>query len=143
MQKSKLSEIFFKLTPSMMSIFKAEVRSNRGSLSVPQFRVLAQISRGFGHVADIASLHGVSQPAMSKLVNNLVEKGLVLREHDSEDRRVINLFLTKEGSRLFKSIKLAGQKSFISRLDKLSDNEINSFYKSCIEIEKIIEKIKG
>ncbi len=143
MQKSKLSEIFFRLTPNMMSLFRTEVRSNRGSLTVPQFRVLAHISRGFGHVADIASLHGVSQPAMSKLVTNLVDKGLVLREHDSEDRRVINLFLTKEGSRLFKSIKLGGQRSFLKRLEKLSEDEINTLYRSCVEVEKIIEKLKG
>src|ERR1700761_376133 len=39
----------------------------------------------------------LSQPALSRMVNRLVERGLVRREADAGDRRVILLSLTEAG----------------------------------------------
>lgn len=125
MKKENLAKKMFDVIPPLMNLMRTEIRAcAKPTLSVPQFRVLANVNRGLNNVADIATHHGVSQPSMTKLVNNLVGRNLLRRETEPSDRRVINLYLTSEGRKLFIQIKKKTFRNLSKKIAHLGDDEI-------------------
>lgn len=98
--------LYMEVVPLAMKILRTEVRKEaKEYLTIPQFRILANISGGLSSINEISAHHGVSQPAMSKMVETLVQKDLISREIDSADRRCCVLKLTPKGKTLFNKIK--------------------------------------
>jgi DNA-binding MarR family transcriptional regulator len=64
----------------------------------PQWGVLAALQEGDGlTIGTLNQLLGHDAPTMTGIVKRLEQNGLVERRHDSEDRRVVKVFLTAEG----------------------------------------------
>ncbi len=93
------------------------------NLSVPQFRVLANIKNGTDMTSTIAELHGISMPAVSKIVDGLVKRHFIERIPQAQDRRVIKLALTDSGRTILENISGAVQKKLEASLEKLDDRE--------------------
>ena len=69
-------------------------------LSVRQFLVLQRIDAGTSRTTDLALTVRVTSPTMTRVLDRLVETGLVSREADPDDRRAIRLRLTPSGRRI-------------------------------------------
>jgi DNA-binding MarR family transcriptional regulator len=70
-----------------------------GDVSMKEYDVLYALTKADGPVR-ITDLHRrvlLSQPALSRMVDRLVERGLVERCEDAGDRRVVRLALTEAG----------------------------------------------
>jgi len=93
--------------PLVMQFVRAEMRSRRGPrISVPQFRSLRFLERNpGGSPSDVAEWMGLTLPAASRLIDGLVENGLLTREGSSVDRRRIHLRLTARGRDLVRSAR--------------------------------------
>src|SRR6185312_1656632 len=48
-------------------------------------------------ITELAAAEGVTQPAITRLVDRLQDRGWVAREHDPDDGRVVMVRLTAEG----------------------------------------------
>ncbi len=70
-------------------------------LTVPQFHMLIAI-RNYGplNLKELSRNLNVSPPAASLMLDRLYELGLVVREQSSEDRREIQISLTKEAEEI-------------------------------------------
>lgn len=69
-----------------------------GSLSLTAAGTLATLERsGPCRLTTLAAREGVTQPAMTQLIGRLQESGLVSREADANDGRVVQIRLTEEG----------------------------------------------
>ena len=87
------------VVPIIMQDIRSEMRC-RGSLelSVPQFRVLAFISRNEGaSLLEVARHMGLTPPSTSRLVDNLIERDLMTRTGHPDDRRRVRLAVTTQG----------------------------------------------
>lgn len=91
------------VVPLVIRFIRGEMRRQRApNLSVPQFRVLAFLSRNPGAcLFDVADHLGVARSTASILVGRLVRRGLVARTEDPAERRRIALRLTASGARHF------------------------------------------
>lgn len=67
--------------------------------------VLVNVKKGGIPVTKIAPNMGIEATSLSRLLNTMEEKGLIYREKDTLDRRVVNLFLTEKGLELQKISK--------------------------------------
>jgi len=87
------------VVPPIVQALRVEMRAQRShDLSVPQFRTLAYIRHHpCCSLSAVAEFIGLTLPAMSTLVNGLVEKELVRREIDPADRRRVLLTVTPAG----------------------------------------------
>ena len=67
-------------------------------LTMLQFKImlLLYVNKA-ARIGELASQVGVSVAAMTGITNRLVGKGLLYREHNSEDRRVVVCSLTDKG----------------------------------------------
>ena len=89
--------------PAVMRFIRQEMRRNRpAGLTVPQFRALIFLSHDDDpSVSAMAEHLGLSLPAVSRMVQLLVKRGLMERQASPADRRRVSLSLTRQGRRTF------------------------------------------
>lgn len=107
-------------------------------LTPPQFYVLATIGYAGGlPFGEIGEKMMVTVSNLTGIVDRLEEKGLVARERDVHDRRVIRVRLTEKGSKLYKNTIPLFEKSisqFFSPLDKSQQKELSSLLRKLIRV---------
>ncbi len=96
----------------------------RFQLTHEQFHVLRRIHLGKTHVSDLAQDKRISRPAVSRAVDVLVEKGLIARTQNPQDRRHVNLALTEQGDAVVKSIHEAVDVWLVERLSALEPEDL-------------------
>lgn len=111
--------------PLVMRVIRVEMRSHRTpDLSVPQFRALLFVSRRAGvSLSEVAEHLGLTLPSVSKLIDRLVERDLMIRERASDDRRRVILTLTLAGQKALQSATQATQARLAELLGALSPEE--------------------
>jgi len=127
----------FEVVPEIMRAIRLEMRHQRGfDLSVPQFRALIFVgsSPGTG-LSDIAEALGLGLSAMSKMMDGLVQRGLVERQDNPSDRRQVALTLTPEGEKLVIAARRCTQELLAQKLSGLSAGEL-SIVEGAMEILK-------
>jgi DNA-binding MarR family transcriptional regulator len=79
-------------------------------LTLAQIRVLLVLyTGGQQRMGNIAETIGISTSTASGVVDNLVKKGLVLRESDTEDRRLVICRLSSQGEEQVKRLWALGR----------------------------------
>ncbi|MCL6449807.1 MAG: MarR family transcriptional regulator [Acetobacteraceae bacterium] len=101
------AHLVMEVIPAVMRFLRAEMRRHAGlGLSVPQFRTLVYLHRHPGAtLSDVAEHLGITLPAMSRLVDRLVERGLSSRKVHPGDRRCVTLALTAEGEGVLGTVR--------------------------------------
>src|SRR5207237_427365 len=81
-----------------MRVIRHHLRRHRSGLTVAQFRTLCYVDTAEGtSLSAAADFIGLSVPAMSRLVEGLVEMGMLRREASADDRRHVSLSVTPRG----------------------------------------------
>ena len=113
------------VVPVVMRIIRGKMRQHRAAdLSVPQFRTLAFIDRNAeASLSDVAEHIGLTLPSMSKIVDGLVARKLVIRETRPDDRRRMILTLTRSGQTALETSRTATRTCLASMLAPLTDTE--------------------
>lgn len=124
-----VAKAVLRVVPLVMKTVRAEMRAcpacRAASLSVPQFRTLNFIDKNTGaSLSDVAEHIGVTLPAMSRLVDGLVERKLLTRTGHAGDRRKLVLRLTCKGMTLLQAAHKSTEASIASRLAALNGEEL-------------------
>jgi len=93
-------------------------------LTMPQVRVLGLLFTTPHRMSEIAASVGSSVQAATSLIDRLVDKGLVVREHDTVDRRVVICRLTPVGRTEVERFYRIGQARMELLGDVLTDDEL-------------------
>ncbi len=95
--------------PQVMRCIRTEMRSSRGhDLTVPQFRTLTYVNRSpDASLSQLADHLGLTLPAASKIVEGLVGQKLITRRDSLDDRRRMQLTLTRGGEELLRKAREA------------------------------------
>lgn len=99
----------------------------RRSTPVPGYSMTARLTLarlhgdGPARISDLARLEGVSQPAMTSLVNRLEVEGKVRREADPRDARAALVALTGSGRDFVEQRRAERARVLSSRLERLPD----------------------
>lgn len=118
------------LTHSIMRSVAAvlEIRFN---ISVPEWKVLAIIATNPGNSAvAVAHLAEMDTVAVSRAVSKLMDRNLVARELDYEDRRRSILNLSPEGLELYAEIMPLAAELEASLFENFTDDERRVFEKA-------------
>lgn len=90
-------------------------------VSLAQFRILELVSRGTERSSHIASRLATSKPAVTVVVDGLVNAGLLARESVAGDRRAIRLTLTPQGWQALARAEAAYRQRLEPLLAEISD----------------------
>jgi DNA-binding MarR family transcriptional regulator len=93
-------------------------------LSQSKLSALGTISRsGPVTLGRLAELERVQPPTMTKIVAELEERGLVVREVDTDDRRVARMSLLPAGEKLLGELRSRKNEYLAARMAELSPRE--------------------
>jgi DNA-binding MarR family transcriptional regulator len=109
------AELLLETIPSLMGYVSSELRRSSPVETSVHFRLLRALRRSTRNLHELASMHSVRLPTMSRTVSVLEGRGWLVRERSSEDRRTVYVSITKEGSRVLKDV----EKMAISRASEL------------------------
>ncbi|HZQ05576.1 MAG TPA: MarR family winged helix-turn-helix transcriptional regulator [Anaerolineae bacterium] len=116
------------VVPLVMRSIREHMRKHRQSdLTVTQFRTLGFIDRNAGaSLSDVADHIGLALPSMSKLIDGLVRRKLVVREFDTIDRRRVTLSLTARGRSILETARSETRAVMTQTLASLERNELET-----------------
>jgi DNA-binding MarR family transcriptional regulator len=98
--------------------------AHQRSLSLAHMFLMAKI-HGHGSIpmTKVAELIGSGLPTATGIISRMEERGLVCREHDTRDRRVVLVSLTKSGAADIAALNEARRRRLAAAIDQLPAKE--------------------
>ena len=91
--------------------------------------------------SEIAKKLCISKPHMTSLMNSMINERLVKRQPDKNDRRIINITITKKGCAYLQNSKKILKESIKKNLSELSDSDVKLLADSLENIRKTLSKL--
>jgi len=102
-------------------------------------QVLAMLQdAGTLSVSEISRRLGIAKPNITPLVDRLFECGYVDRQHDENDRRVVNIVLLPAGEEKLAAIRSTISGQILKQVDHLSVSEFRELNDSLSSIVRIL-----
>lgn len=139
-------DAFWGTIPPVWNRIKANIRSiaeDNYGISVEQFHILRHIRKGLTSVSQLAQVKQISRSAISQAVDVLVERGLIDRLQNSQDRRNIPLELTGSGNQLLDAISDKNRAWMKSQMASLSTQDLNTLTCAMEILAKTFDKPVG
>ncbi len=135
-----LEQQIFRLTEALRRRFARHLA--RHGLTPPQFITLcslAQSAEKSSRMGPLAAAAFQSAASMTGIVDRLMERGLVRREQDPQDRRSVVVVLTEEGERVLRQIREERRRDMVHLLRRLpAEDQVHlSFI-----LENLLEEIE-
>lgn len=136
--EAERDDIHRRAAAALMRLMVSFARSGPRDIGVTASLTLVTLDFcGPQRITELATMEGVSQPSMSGVVSGLERAGLVQRQRDPHDRRVVLVELTEEGGHYLRRRREAGIEMLGSLIDSLpaSDSE------ALLAIVPVLERI--
>ncbi|MGF1616501.1 MAG: MarR family winged helix-turn-helix transcriptional regulator [Acidimicrobiia bacterium] len=109
-----------------------------GGLTPSQSAILSSLDRrGPMSMSRLANVEAISRPSATGIVSRLIDKGLIVRSNDPEDRRSVIVAITPAASALLERRKQERTAFLALLIDSLSDEEQLVLAKAAELIERI------
>ncbi len=108
------------------------------NLSRTEIGVLSAISQRPQRVTELAAAEGVTQPAITLLVNRLAQRGWLTREPDPDDRRAVRVTATQSGRDAFNHVRAEYRAFFHEEMASLGDEEIQTLADAIEVLDKLV-----
>ncbi|MHB8360542.1 MAG: MarR family winged helix-turn-helix transcriptional regulator [Thermoplasmataceae archaeon] len=106
-------------------------------LGVIEFRVLKALNEFETlPMVKLSEINSITQPWITEIVDRLEKRGLVQRIRSSEDRRIINILLNKEGKDLYCKVNKNYENNISAFLACLKEGRKEQFLEVLREIRK-------
>ncbi|HEY6570810.1 MAG TPA: MarR family transcriptional regulator [Candidatus Limnocylindrales bacterium] len=128
-RKQLLNDLLDELTShSPADMLRYMRRWPSGPLSLVHLQVLTVLETdGPVPMGTLAESLDVSQASTTGIVDRMEQRGLVERRRDDEDRRVVRVALTEDGTRLLAGVAAGRRERLGILLQELSDEELDGF----------------
>jgi DNA-binding MarR family transcriptional regulator len=87
---------------------------------------------------ELADAFEVNKSAITAIINRMADRGLIQRTRDENDRRVVYLTLTKEGSTLYENCQEKVQQLVESIITQFDETEITNFINTYEKLAQIL-----
>jgi DNA-binding MarR family transcriptional regulator len=119
---------FWEVIPPVWDRIQRNIRTiaaDQFEITVKQYQILRHIQKGKGSVSELATVKQISRSAASQVVELLVNKGLVNRRQNENNRRCHELDLTERGINLLNEIDKKNRRWMMEQMAALSTNEVS------------------
>lgn len=109
-------------------------------LSLPQKNMIMAIrNRKTVTMTDLANQLGVSPPSASAMVDRLVEKKILVREHSVEDRRKVMVRISSEAMSMMDGIEENMLAFFVDLVEKIGPETTKQWCQVLEQVESVLE----
>jgi len=117
----------------------AEVYKQKFGLEIPEWRVIATVGPMWSctaqHIADTARMH---KTRVSRAIANLVKRDLIERTSNADDRREMELRLTKSGRAMYQELVPLALERERALLACLGEEDLRSFNEALDRLEEFL-----
>jgi DNA-binding MarR family transcriptional regulator len=114
------------------------------NLTIPQLKSLFLIAReGSMNTKSLAKELGVTSPNVTGIIDRLVKQGLVSRQENPEDRRMLEIRVTDKGEAILASLREEMISSMSGLLARMSTEELSSVARALASLARAAEAQKG
>jgi DNA-binding MarR family transcriptional regulator len=104
--------------------------------------VLGSLKRhGTQSMSDIGKCLSMPKPHVTVIVDKLIDEGLVERQSDPNDRRIVNILITERGFSVFENIKKEISENLKLKLMKLNEEEQEILATASRQVREILISI--
>lgn len=142
MEREKLAINLLAFIPT---VFKRLVKGfpTCGDISRQQVELLFAIN---GHDGCPMSFYSdklmISKPNLTVMADKLIEEGLVERDFDPADRRVVTLNMTKKGKEFLTEHRERVKQEIVRKLDQFDDGDVKRLNELIEEMKTIFDKVE-
>ena len=111
-------------------------------ITLPHLEIMKTLHiEGTRHIAEIGEKLQIPKPQMTHLIDRLEKIGVVARQPDVNDRRIINIALTPKGSNIINEFDATIESYIADKLSALTDEELQDLSASLRKLSTILSKI--
>ena len=136
------SEFLFKLFCNLKALYQKNLKLS--NMSFQQILAILMVDNSGVEMSFFSKKLGIDNSTATRLIDGLEKKKLVKRERDELDNRIIKVFLTKSGVKIYTSIEVQLEKIGYLIEQQFDENSKGRVTESCIslnwEIIKILNK---
>jgi DNA-binding MarR family transcriptional regulator len=92
-------------------------------------------------ISEIGKRLFISRPYMTRLIDSLIAEGLIERQYNIEDRRVINITITAAGRRYFREGRDRLKVRMREILSALPDDDVRELSAALSRVRQILQKL--
>lgn len=137
-----LAELIINVVPKTMQSIRQDMRKERGELTITQFRMLANVKHGVCNNKELGERLGVSEAAVSRMIDLLVQEKLIKKIVNKDDRRNKVLSLTTNGKKLFEQITASARGRLAIRLETMDKKDREAVIFGLEVLQKNLEIFK-
>ena len=93
-------------------------------------------------MTELSNEHSVSVSAMTSMVDRLIQSGLLKRDKDDTDRRIVRVCLTDKGKKMVGHLMNARKQALEEFMIQLNDSEIKLFLESIESVAHFLSRTK-
>jgi DNA-binding MarR family transcriptional regulator len=140
-RRRNLDSIAAALPQRASSLGRLFVQHGTLNLSRTEIGVLRSAVERPRRITDLAVEVGVTQPAITLLVNRLAERQWLERRPDPEDRRAVLVVATAAGRTAYDRLCAEYQAFFHEEMAMLSDEEVETLVEAIEILDKLIDRL--
>ena len=139
MGDGEIRDVSARLQSAAIRLLRTLRRENGGGeLSAPRLSALSVIVFGGAmSLTELAAAEQVKAPTMSRIVDALVDRGLVTRVAKPGDRRSVRIAATELGTQLLHAGREQRVSALVARLSTLADSERRALARGVEILERI------
>ena len=105
----------------------------------PQLSVISILAKnGKQKVSDISEKMGLSDSTVSGILDRLEQKGMIERKRNKDDRRVVQICLSKGSQEICQEFHRKREEYFAHLLKELTEQEINDIIKGLEILNRVV-----
>jgi DNA-binding MarR family transcriptional regulator len=104
--------------------------------------VIRAVSLRPQRITELAAGEGVTQPAITRVVNRLEQRGWVTRESDPRDGRAVMVRLTPAGRAVFERLRGEYRALVHEEMGTLDDDDVETLARAIDVLDELIERLE-
>jgi DNA-binding MarR family transcriptional regulator len=137
-REGQIDYVSSQLLPRVALLTRLLVRRLSGGLSRTEVGLLRTLNGGPRRITELAELEGVAQPTTTILIKRLEEQGLVKRERQSDDGRVVLVSPTPAGTAALADYRAQASAVLGAHLAELSDEQVEALAAATETLEHLV-----
>jgi DNA-binding MarR family transcriptional regulator len=143
MRSRQLDELAAALPQRASALTRLFFARTSTGLSRTEVGLLAALSSRPHRITELAAREGITQPAVTQLVNRLQRRGWVERRTDPGDGRVVLVALTGAGREALERVRAEYRALLHEEMAALDDEEIEMLAAAVEILDRLIDRLGG
>jgi DNA-binding MarR family transcriptional regulator len=137
-----IDEIAAHLLPRASQLTRLLLGTGSRTLTRAEGGLLSTLSAGPRRITELAATEVLAQPTVTQLVDRLQQRGLVQRDRDAIDRRVVLVSITDAGRAELEQTRAEYRVQLRAAAADLPDADVDALLRATRTLERLIDAVQ-